>query len=262
MMIIPDGAELPNNPRIGWRNVVAFGNVTASDEAAGFPVTNLANPATNLQWKASAAGAETITIALSGAADVDYLGIARHNLGTAGITYTLQSSPNGSDWTAVTGASASPSDDRVIFHQFGSVNAQYFRLSLSAGSTAAAIAVLYLGEITVLERRIYVGHTPITLGRRRQVSTGRSESGQFLGRIRRSSLLESRLSLPNLDPEWYRNELDGFVEDGDLYPFFWAWRPDDYPDEVAFCWAMDDIVPVNQRSNGMMQVEASIQGIP
>ena len=33
------------------------------------------------------------------------------------------------------------------------------------------------------------------------------------------------------------------------------------PVGLAFAWSMGDIVPVNQRSNGMMQFEARIQAI-
>lgn len=262
MMIMPADAELPNNPRIGWRNVVPdASSITATQEATGFLVANLLNPATFLSWKGTSAAAQSITIQLASAQELDYLGIARHNLGTAGIEYTLETSSDGETWTAITDATHEPADDGVIFHQFTPTTSSRWRLSLAAGSAAPQIAVLYLGAITVLKRRIYVGHTPINLGRRRRISTGRSEDGQFLGRHRLSTTLESRLSLQNLDPDWYRDELDGFVEDGDIDPFFWAWRPDDFPDEVAYCWTMDDPVPVNQRANGMMQIDFSIQGI-
>lgn len=260
MMILPAGVSLPNNPRIGWRNLVAFENVSADEEASGYPIINIANPATNLQWRGETASAQTVTVDLGSATQFDYVGIARHNLGSAGIAYALESSNNGSDWTEIDGDA--PTDDRVIFHQFAPTTAPFFRLSLDAGSAAPRIAVLYLGRITVLERRIYVGHTPITLGRRREVSTGRSESGQFLGRIRLAETLETRLTMQNIDPDWYRDELDGLIEDEDINPFFWAWRPQDFPLEVAFAWSMSDIVPVNQRANGMMQFEARLQAIP
>lgn len=259
MIIIPNDATLPNNPRLGWRNFVTSSNVDASSEAAGFPAINLGNPATYLKWRASSAAAQTIVIDLATETEIDYIGIARHNFGTAGIAYTLESSDNASTWTER--SIGEPEDDRVVFHEFASATARYWRLSLDAGSAAAEMAILYLGRVTILERRLYVGHTPITMGRRRETSTGRSERGEFLGRIRLSETLESTIAMQNIDPDWYRDELDGLIEDEDLNPFFWAWRPSDFPEEAAFAWSMGDIVPVNQRSNGMMQFEARIQAI-
>ena len=259
MIIIPNDATLPNNPRLGWRNFVTYSNVDASSEADGFPAINLGNPATYLKWRASSAAAQTIVIDLATETEIDYIGIARHNFGTAGIAYTVESSDNASTWTER--SIGEPEDDRVIFHEFASATARYWRLSLDAGSAAAEMAILYLGRVTILERRLYVGHTPITMGRRRQTSTGRSERGEFLGRIRLSETLESTIAMQNIDPDWYRDELDGLIEDEDLNPFFWAWRPSDFPEEAAFAWSMGDIVPVNQRSNGMMQFEARIQAI-
>ncbi|MFS8607285.1 MAG: discoidin domain-containing protein [Gammaproteobacteria bacterium] len=259
MIIIPSNATLPNNPRLGWRNFVTSSNVDASSEADGFPAINLGNPATYLKWRASSAAAQTLVIDLATETEIDYIGIASHNLGSAGIAYELESSNDSSTWTSR--ASGAPTNDRVVFHEFALTPARYWRLSLSAGTAAPEIAVLYLGRVTILERRIYVGHTPITMGRKRQTSTGRSERGQFLGRIRLSETLESTIAMQNIDPDWYRDELDGLIEDEDLNPFFWAWRPSDFPEEAAFAWSMGDIVPVNQRSNGMMQFEARIQAI-
>lgn len=262
MIILPSGASLPNNPRIGWRNVVPTAStLSATSSATGFPVSNLRNPATYQPWKANANEETTITVELASAEAVDYVALARHNFGTAGASYVVESSADGDTWTERASGSA-PNDDRVLIHEFEPASAAFWRLVVSPSSAAAQIAVLYLGRITVVERRLYVGHSPITLARRRVVSTGRSESGQFLGRTRRSETLAGSIALQNLDPDWYREELDGFVEGSDIAPFFWAWRPQEFPEEVAYCWTMGDPIPVNQRANGMMRVEAEIQGIP
>lgn len=259
MIILPENATLPNNPRLGWRNLVTAGNVSADEEADDFPALNLGNPATYLKWRGRTATAQAVTVDLTTPQEIDYVGIARHNFGSAGIAYSLESSADGAIWTPV--AAGAPVTNRVVFHEFAPATARYWRLALAQGSAPPSMAILYLGRVTVLERRLYVGHTPITMGRRRQTSTGRSESGEFLGRIRLAETLESKIAMQNIDPDWYRAELDGLIEDEDLNPFFWAWRPEDFPAEAAFAWSMDDIVPVNQRSNGMMSFEASIQAI-
>src|SRR5690606_36093941 len=143
--IIPNDATLPNNPRLGWRNFVTYSNVDASSEADGFPAINLGNPATYLKWRASSAAAKTIVIDVATETEIDYIGIARHNFGTAGIAYTVESSDNASTWTER--SIGEPEDDRVIFHEFASATARYWRLSLDAGSAAAEMAILYLGRV-------------------------------------------------------------------------------------------------------------------
>lgn len=259
MILLPAGVAAPNHPRIGYRNIIEAGMLSSEQAADGFPVVNLANPATFLLWRGDDGSAQTITITVGVNRTIDYLGIARHNIGTTGATYALESSDNGTDWDPV--VDDNPVDDRVIIHEFDPVTAAHYRLTIGAGNAAPQIAVLYLGEILALERRLYVGHRPVPFALRRVVSTGRSESGQFLGRTRRRESVEFELSMPNLTPAWVRDELEDFVDNSDVAPFFWAWRPTDYPDEVAYCWTTGDPALVNQRPNGMLELSASVQGI-
>lgn len=259
MIILPAGAANPDHPRIGFRNIVAAASLSATSAEDGFPVTNLGNPATFLLWRAADATTQDIVVTLGTSRTIDYLGIARHNLGTVGADYTLQSSPDGMAWTTV--VTANPSDDRVIFHTFDPVAESNYRLRIESSVSAPQLAVLYLGELLVMERRLYVGHTPVPFGLRRVVSTGRSESGQFLGRTRRRQTVNFDISMPNLTPEWVRDELEPFIDVSDVTPFFWAWRPEAYPAEVAYCWTADDPATTNQRPNGMMEFQTSVQGI-
>jgi hypothetical protein len=257
MIILPSGDALPNNPRIGWANIVPDCTLAATGEALGFPVSNLANPATYLPWKGNDATGKTISITPDASTAVTYLGIARHNL--TGVQYTLQSSPDDATWTTI--AQATPSDNAPIFHVFEEADAPYFRLVLGAGSVAASIGVLYLGAVLTLERRIHVGHTPIQLGRAREVSSGISESGQYLGRVLRSETFETSVSLQNLTADHFYDELDPFLDAAAVTPFFWARRPTGRPDEVVFGWMQGDAKVENQRNNGMMQVSWKMQGI-
>lgn len=260
MVILPSGASLPDNPRIGYDNLITAGSLSSDEADADFPLTNLENDASYPPWKGETAASQNIVAALTGAQTVDYIGLARHNFGTASITYTLEhASSSGGPWTSI--VSNSPSDDRPILHQFTETTDSFFRLALSGMTAVPELAVWYLGQILVVERRIYVGHSPITLSPNRRVSTGRSENGQFLGRVRRATTYRARISLQNLDPDWYRNNLDPFVDVVDSQAFFWAWRPESFADEVAYCWADEEPRPANQRSNGMMQWDLSIQGI-
>jgi hypothetical protein len=44
-------------------------------------------------------------------------------------------------------------------------------------------------------------------------------------------------------------------------PFFFNWRPGDYPNESSYAWLTADPRPQNQSSNGMMQVQFDLEGI-
>lgn len=257
MITLPVGADLPNNPRIGWRNIVPVCTLTATGSAAGFPVTNLANTATYLPWRGEDAAGETITITPAATTATNYIAIARHNL--SGTQYTFQSSPDGTTWTTL--AQATPADDTPIIHAFTEIDRPYYRLVLAAGPVAPSIAVLYVGQLLTIERRIHVGHKPAQLARVREVSSGVSESGQFLGRVLRSATFETSVELQNLTSAHFYDDIDPFLEAMAVTPFFWARRPDARPDEVIFGWAQGDPQVMNQRNNGMMQVSWKMQGI-
>lgn len=250
-----------NNPRIGWHNIVTEANVFADLEDPDFPAVNLANPATYLKWKGESTTSEqSVGVTLSPAQTVNYFAIARHNLGTIGAEYVFEYSTNGSTWTPLT-APQVPANDNVLMHEFPDTFASHFRLLMTSNADAPEIAVLYIGQILRLERRIYVGHAPIVFGRDTTVSVGVSEEGEFLGRVVRRRMYQSAVTMGNLTPAWYRTYLDPFFHAAAAIPFFWAWRPGGYPLEVGYAWLEGDGKMSNQRPNGMVEMSFQMQGI-
>jgi len=67
------------------------------------------------------------------------------------------------------------------------------------------------------------------------------------------------VSLQNLTPDWYRNELDPIFRQ--RVPFFWAWYPSKYGAEVGYVWLDGEPNMSNQRSNGMVEVSMSLVGM-
>lgn len=261
---IPNG----NNPLVGYHNLVTSSNLTTSSEDPDHPAANLATPATHLYWRgdgfASPADDEFITVVTDTAELIDYVGIARHNFGSALIPVTIEvQQTDGAEWQAVTSEVLLPNDGPALF-RFTPQGAYAVRIRLRASlqtTTPPEAAVVYVGTLLVLQRRIYVGHTPIPYGRQARVTNARSESGAFLGRIVLSQQRNSQVNLQNLQPNWYRTYLDPFVEASREQPFFFAWRPLDYPFEVGYAWMTNEPVPTNQRSNGMMQIQFQMSGI-
>jgi hypothetical protein len=315
---------------IGYDNIVSIGNITADSAAIGYPVTNLANPATNLRWKSDSTAVQYITISDIGSAPVDYISIAAHNLGSTRCAIDIEVKESGSStWLSILNFPYYPDDDRPILRiapgadsygcswnqdgsYFGSTWYQglgentystwdqsadsytggYFddtgadvydaivyddsaadtyetygnydavRIKITPHSTKPQIGVLYVGKIMQLERGIYVGHTPITYGRDVAEVNGLAESGDFLGRIIRQTTYSSAIKMSHITPVWYRNNFDPFVLACKTKPFFYAWRLNDYANEVGFCWFSKSVpVPENTGPRGLMSVNFSVGGM-
>ena len=108
---------------IGYDNAVTISNVSADSEQASYPVTNLANPATNSLWKSDdASSAQYVTITTANAFQVNYVGIANHNFGTADCDIKVQIQPNSGDsWETVVDE-FTPADNRVILKSWRKAN--------------------------------------------------------------------------------------------------------------------------------------------
>lgn len=248
-----------DNPIIGYRNIVTAGNLVASSADPNYPVTNLANPQTNSRWKPASALVSAVEVTTGSADPVDYLAIARHNLGSLGRT--LQVSINtGSGYVTAIGPILLGNDDPVLFRLIPQPMTS-IALSIGAGDVSAFVGVMHVGRLLVLPRRIYVGHTPIIYGRDVDVENDRSEEGDFLGRIVTGEARSSGFAIANMMPAWYREFLDPFVISCKTRPFFFGWRPVSYPHEMGFTWTTNNPRPKNTKNNGMMGIDFSIGGI-
>jgi len=264
LVLAAQAAAIPaDNPVIGWETVVEVGAITATSAATGYPVSNLLNPATHLLWKESPdspAVDQYLTIAIGTVDDLDYVGIARHNFGTAGIVVSVEGYID-SVWTEIVEETMLPNDDAVLL-RFEPQSLEAIRVRLQPGSAPAQAAVLYCGKLLEMERGLYVNHTPLSHGRKAKVVTGKSEAGNFLGRIVLNELRESVARFVLLDPAWYRTYMDDFLAQTSERPFFFAWRPATYPFETGFAWLTNDPMPAPDDQSHLIQVELVMQGVP
>jgi hypothetical protein len=163
-------------------------------------------------------------------------------------------------WTPIAGDVIPPSDGPLMF-RFAPQAVASIRIRMKPGLAAPTAAVVYLGKLLVLQRRIYVGHTPMPYGRVLTVANHRSISGAFLGTIVLSQKTQTNIDLQNLTADWYRAHMEPFLLAAQEAPFFFAWRPGSYPNECGYAWLAGDPKVSNQRSNGMMQVSLDLGGI-
>lgn len=252
-----------DHPLIGANNVVTISNIAADplSTLAGYPASNLANPATHREWRSNAVADRRLTVTTDGITPVDYLAIAKHNFGSAQIAVSVEGLIDGVN-TTIAGPVMLTDDSPVLF-RFPLAAMPTVKLLMLAGIEAPRAAVMYLGKLLVMEKRIYVGHTPLPHARRSTFSNGMSESGNFLGRIQLGSWRETVASFHLISPAWYRSTFDPFLAQQKQLPFFFAWRPLTYPLEVGYGWLIDDPMPTPQDSGegNLIAVDLHIGGV-
>ena len=267
VLTAPDEVALSaDHPIIGWDSIVTRTNISASTADPNFPVTNLANPATHLAWRVGGAFSppqyDYITISTGTADLVDYVAIARHNLGSLAVPITIGYFDNSSPpvWTDLVTATILNDDGPALF-RFTAQSLATISIRLGPTSLLAQIAVVYAGKLLVLPRKLYQGFTPIPYGRIAKVTSGRSEAGQFLGRIVTQEFVKDAVPLSLIDPAYFRAHIADFLVDGKENPFFIAWRPQTYPDEVGYCHMTNDPAPINEAPHGLVAMSLEMTGI-
>lgn len=255
---VADGLSL-DHPVIGWHNVVTASTIVASAESANFPASNLANPATHLEWRGTDTSEQYLTITTNEVDPIDYIAVARHNWSTAEIPVSVEGFIGGV-WTEICDEVMLPDDGPALFRsELQSLSQLRFRLQ--EGSAIPRAAVVYAGKLLVIQRKVYVGHTPLPQARKRSIVNGRSESGNFLGRIVLGESRETTVPLSLLDPAWYRATMDPFMAAAGEDPFFFAWRSQSYPREVGFCWLTDDPMPAPVGPSNLLAFDLKLGGI-
>lgn len=243
--------------RIGYDTFTLAGTATASSAQTDFPADAPLNSLTYEYWRPTTTTASW-TLNAGSSKMANYFGIASHSLGSSGCTVTIASSPDNATWTDID--SLTPTDDSPIMFLFANRTAQYWRLSFS-GSTAPSVGVVYVGPVLEMMRPCFAGLSPINLSRITTIRPNKSEGGQWLGRsiIRNGSSMN--VAYNNLGGQWYRTYFDPFVESARSYPFFYAWRPLDYPDGIGYVWTEKDIIPKNSNSRDLMSVSFAMSGL-
>jgi len=257
-----------NNPLVGWHNIVTGTNISSTTEQEGSPASNLATPMTYHRWYGlNTVGYQYITVLNSPNEDLDYLAVAGHNFSTGGFAVSVEgaltiNSDGDFDWETISPEVILP-DDGPLLVRFTSAPYLAVRLAIlgpGASDTDPYAAVMYVGRLLVLPRRIYVGHAPMTLNTKTEALTGFSETGEFLGRVIRRQSTPGSIDMHNINPAFYRTYMKPWITAAQTLPFFFAWRPFTYSTEVAFCWGMDDGRVSNESSNGFMQLSLTLQG--
>lgn len=242
------------NARIGWQKLV--GTITASSEAGGYPASDADHEMTYNFWKPLSLPA-TWELDAGSAETANYIGIAAHTLGDS-VTTVYAEYWNGTAWVEID--STLPGDNSPIMFIFADLTRQKYRIRLT-GSVIPKIGVIYIGKTLDMQRGLSGGNPHITLSRVTRITNSSSETGQFLGRTTIPMGSTAGWSWTALDPAWYRANFDPFVSHARSKPYFIAWRPVDYPNEIGYVWTASDIHPTNMGVRDFLSVSLNAEGL-
>lgn len=240
-----------NKAHILWDN--AFANANASNSFSGSNPAGALNPQTWERVRPTGSVTGTILQVNRSSTPVNCIAFAHNNL--AGKQVRVDAAGAFSETFTV--LSQAPVMIILPTTNIGTISVQV--LTTTANPEIAYFAA---GESLVMQRPIYGGHTPITLSRNTDNRPNMSQGGEWLGRSLYRRGVSTRYAWSNLTADWYRDNFDPFVEHCATGggTFFIAWRPGDYPDETAYCWADGDIAPSNQGVKNLMDVSFNAIG--
>jgi hypothetical protein len=237
------GAFDLSRPIIGWENQIKVAGVDADSEDPENPAIHTANPSTNLFWRAGNTAEQYLTYSLNEELPTDYVGIARHNLGSAGVVVSVEVRPFAdAEWVELVEGFVAP-DDAPLLIRYNEIAAVAIRLKMVPLERPPEIAVVHIGRLLSMPIAPGIGYTPLIDGRITRTATGTAEAGDYLGSIILSQRLESSVSFQNLDDEWYRQYLRPFVKQGRGSTFFFSGFPDSHPREAGYAWLTADPRP-------------------
>jgi hypothetical protein len=228
----------PNNPRIGWNSALFNGTVTADSSDINYPASNILNESAGLYWRSNVTTAQSVYMNII-PQRVDYCGIAAHNL--AGSVIQLQRRDDSGDPWVNVGSSFVPADNQAIMIYFQAVaTSAFWRLNITpATGVKPRIGVIYLGEMLTLQRKIGVGHKPAVFNRKSEFYTGEA-GGVFQGRVLESQAHEFEIPQNQVTTGYLYSVLKEWLDVAINRPFFFAWRPMSFPNEVCFSWLESD----------------------
>lgn len=235
------------NPRLFYQTHtrdLLTANVVASTEAADGPKDAPLRPETYDYWKPTAAPGATWRLDMGSAKEFDYVMLV-----VDATVLQVEWCNDDAAWAWIAGG-ITVVDGVTIVH-FPKVRARYVRVTFG---TITRMYVFQVGLTLAMPYSLYGSQTPVTMNRETEMSASLSDSGQFLGQ----SIVSRGVSVDvgpfkHLEPAWVRTYLDPFIKAARLYPYGYAWRPSDYPEEVAYIWTTGKIAPSNMGKRQWMQ---------
>lgn len=222
-------------PRIAHEDSLATATLTASSEAPGFEVENVADWMPHSRWKPDSGTAWTIEAEWTSSRTITAWACYGHNLGDESGSIHLEYW-NGSSWVDFD-AGQSPGGTEVIYVVgAAAVTTTKVRWSISAASAAVEIGVLWAGQDLVLPIGLAPGWAPPHLAQMQTTRETISREGQFLGTSVDFTQAELSFTLTEAEESWVRSYWWPFKLACQTRPFFLHWNTATDPTYPAFCF--------------------------
>ncbi len=252
-----DNEALTDEPlthaRILAQSVMDDGIVTGTQGQVGFPLIGILNPATYERYKPVGSVFAEIIMDCVTVKKVDYFAMQTRFV----LSATLFKSDDAITWVEI--GAISFDDDRTAIALIPVTESRYYKLVLT-GSFIEVIAIK-VGKSLAMQRAIHAGHAPINLSPSRVIRPSVSETGQWLGASEQRKGFSASYNWTNLNTSWYRQNFDRFVQSSPrVNPFFIAWRPKTYLNDVAYCLATNDVYPSFTGVKDFMSVSLNVEG--
>lgn len=239
------------NARICWQSVA--GSVSGTSGQSNFPVSSVLNPATYERYRPiGGLYAEIIIDCLTPKA-VDYLAMQLSNVSLI----TVQCSSDSITWTNI--QIINLSGDKVVLALFQEISFRYYKIIIEG--VGIEVVAMKFGKSLAMQRAIHAGNSPMNLSPRNVIRPNVSETGQWLGTSVQRVGFSASFNWDNLGDDWYRNNFDLFAKSQPrAIPFFIAWRPLTYQDDLTYCLSTSDISPSYTGTKNFMNVALSVEG--
>jgi len=130
-------------------------------------------------------------------------------------------------------------DDEPLLFRFALQDGDPFpidavRLRLQPGTLPPEATTMYVGKLLQFPRGEVGDKTPAALARKQRVVNGQSERGGFIGRVITGAYINGEAVFQKLESDFFRESVTPFLKAAEGDPFFYAWHPVLYPDDVVF----------------------------
>ena len=191
----------------------------------------------------------------------DTICIGAHNLASGGYTVQAFFKELPADPYSSFSPSVTPSSNAsIMFHVPTSVNISGVEIRVTGGAGGGYIGYVAAGVALQMQRPFFGGHTPITDATVTKFYDSWTESGNIIGRSKRSQGQETTADFKNIDDGWYRTYFQDFKESALTLPYFFAWNLLEYPDDVGMCFTDGDISAPYTGTRALRSISFTMKG--
>ena len=220
-------------PSIAYSNLFRTATVTATDEATGYEKENAYNGNLFDGWKPASAGTKYLKATFAAPVDADYFSVFGQDLFDQSDSVQLQYSTDDIAWSNATSV-ITPTVGSVVYEEFTSVNARYWRVELIT-TKPAFLGFVAFGERLELPKKMMTGFAPPTFVRKNKYTNKSTIKGVPLPRTVERMASQLKIDQKYLDEAWARTNWFDFLDHAETLPFIFSWDYDNYPDEACYC---------------------------